>query len=190
MRSRRGHGSRRAVPPRPARRHTMPRPPVIFCSSGATAGGLRVFCSSGATAGGLRVFCSSGATAGGFTRPPGAVRTANLDPFGRSRNAGLVLVPRVAPGRQEGTRAGSALSSRHRRAVTVAAPATVSGEPFVHIGHWETGKAGREATTRKPGDLPAQSPNRWAGRPHGAAVRSGDIVTDAGRARCFSRLQA
>src|SRR5262245_61843818 len=38
MRIRRGHGSRRAVPPRPARRHTMPRLPVIFCSNRATAG--------------------------------------------------------------------------------------------------------------------------------------------------------
>ena len=34
----------------------------------------------------------------------------------------------------------------------------------VHEGHWETGKAGRRITTRKPGDLPAPSPNRWAGR--------------------------
>ena len=57
---------------------------------------------------------------------------------------------------------------------TVAAPATVSGEPVVRVSHWETGKAGRQAVTREPGDLPAQSPNRWAGEPHGAAVRSGD----------------
>src|SRR5665213_206 len=42
-------------------------------------------------------------------------------------------------------------------------------------GHWETGKAGRNwALTREPGDLPAQSPNRWTGRPYGAVFRSGD----------------
>src|SRR5215468_9088434 len=78
-----------------------------------------------------------------------------------------VLVPRVAPGRQEGTRVGLL-------AAAVAAPATVSGEPVVRIGHWETGKAGCQALTREPGDLPARSPNRWAEGPHGAAVRSGD----------------
>jgi len=56
----------------------------------------------------------------------------------------------------------------------VAAPATVSGEPASN-GHWETGKAWRNwATTREPGDLPAQSPNRWTGRPYGAVFRSGD----------------
>jgi hypothetical protein len=57
----------------------------------------------------------------------------------------------------------------------VAAPATVSGEPLVHNGHWETGKAGRAAKTREPGDLPARSPNRWTRGPYGAVFRSGDV---------------
>jgi len=64
-------------------------------------------------------------------------------------------------------------------AAAVAAPATVSGEPVVRVSHWETGKAGWQALTREPGDLPALSPNRWAEGPHGAAVRSGDATTDA-----------
>lgn len=62
---------------------------------------------------------------------------------------------------------------------SVAAPATVSGEPASY-GHWATGKAGRNwVTTREPGDLPAQSPNRWTGRPYGAVFRSGDINAGA-----------
>ena len=69
---------------------------------------------------------------------------------------------------------------------SVAAPATVSGESVVRISHWETGKAGRQATTREPGDLPAQSPNRWSEGPYGAAVRSGDITTDAKAVRDVS----
>src|SRR5262245_54482100 len=69
---------------------------------------------------------------------------------------------------------------------SVAAPATVSGEPVVRISHWETGKARREATTREPGDLPARSPNRWAEGPYGAAVRSGDTTTDAKAVRDVS----
>src|SRR5262249_18291451 len=64
-------------------------------------------------------------------------------------------------------------------AEAVAAPATVSGEPVVRVSHWETGKAGRQALTREPGDLPALSPNRWAEGPHGAAVPSGDAITGA-----------
>ena len=36
--------------------------------------------------------------------------------------------------------------------------------------------------TREPGDLPAQSPNRWTGRPYGAVFRSGD-----GKCRCEGR---
>ena len=64
----------------------------------------------------------------------------------------------------------------------MAAPATVSGEPASN-GHWETGKAGPQAVTREPGDLPAQSPNRWAGRSTGAAVRSGDMNRREGRVR-------
>ena len=64
-------------------------------------------------------------------------------------------------------------------AAAVAAPATVSGEPVVRVSHWETVKAGWQALTREPGDLPALSPNRWAEGPHGAAVRSGDATTDA-----------
>jgi hypothetical protein len=57
---------------------------------------------------------------------------------------------------------------------SVAAPATVSGESLVQNGHWATGKAGRAAGTREPGDLPARSPNRWTGSPYGAVFRSGD----------------
>ena len=56
---------------------------------------------------------------------------------------------------------------------SVAAPATVSGEPAS-----ATGKPGRlmhlRATTREPGDLPARSPNRWTRGPYGAVFRSGD----------------
>ena len=48
----------------------------------------------------------------------------------------------------------------------MAAPATVSGEPCVRVGHWETGKAGREALTRKPGDLPAQVTQPVGGAHH------------------------
>src|SRR5690606_3246129 len=57
---------------------------------------------------------------------------------------------------------------------SVAAPATVSGEPRPTrpLGNWE----GRtpKATTREPGDLPARSPNRWTRGPYGAVFRSGD----------------
>ena len=70
---------------------------------------------------------------------------------------------------------GGCTSIRLTSQQSVAAPATVSGEPASKrpLGNWE----GRtKATTREPGDLPAQSPNRWAGRPHGACFRSGDIV--------------
>jgi len=70
-------------------------------------------------------------------------------------------------------------------AAAVAASATVSGEPVVRVSHWETGKAGWQALTREPGDLPALSPNRWAEGPYGAAVRSGDAITDA-KARMVS----
>jgi porin len=37
----------------------------------------------------------------------------------------------------------------------VAAPATVSGEPFANTDHWATGKVEQEVTTREPGDLPS-----------------------------------
>ena len=50
------------------------------------------------------------------------------------------------------------------RPQAVAVPATVSGEPTFHSGHWATGKAERPATTRQPGDLPSQaSPGRRTG---------------------------
>src|SRR4029079_5814678 len=45
------------------------------------------------------------------------------------------------------------------------------------LGNWE-GRTNK-ATTREPGDLPAQSPNRWTGRPYGAVFRSGDGNADA-----------
>ncbi len=46
----------------------------------------------------------------------------------------------------------------------LAAPATVCGERAFNNGHWETGKAGRSATTRKPGDLLSQAlPDRHPG---------------------------
>ena len=112
---------------------------------------------------------------------PTPIASSNLDAFPRSRNAPTVLVPRVAPGRQEGTRARLPFA-----ASSVAAPATVSGEPVVRVSHWETGKAGRQATTREPGDLPAQSPNRWAEGPHGAAFRSGDRATERRPCEMFS----
>lgn len=40
--------------------------------------------------------------------------------------------------------------------------------------------------TREPGDLPARSPNRWAGSPYGAVFRSGDVDADAGPCEFFS----
>ena len=83
-----------------------------------------------------------------------------------------VLVPRTKSGDERGN--AEAAQSRQ----SVAAPATVSGEPRPTrpLGNWE----GRiEATTREPGDLPARSPNRWTGRPYGAVFRSGDVNAGA-----------
>ena len=55
-----------------------------------------------------------------------------------------------------------------------------SGMVGTSNSHWETGKAGRNwAMTREPGDLPAQSPNRWTGGPYGAVFRSGDVNAGA-----------
>ena len=90
--------------------------------------------------------------------------------------------PGVAPGRKEGTRAGCRWQLQ-----SVAAPATVSGEPVVRVSHWETGKAGRtgnDPRARRPASAVTQP---VGGGPHGAAVRSGDIDNRCeGRARCLS----
>ena len=67
----------------------------------------------------------------------------------------------------------------------MADPATVSGESASNKATGKLGRLDAKTTTRKPGDLPAQSPNRWAGAPHGAAFRSGDIVSDAEAVRNF-----
>ncbi len=84
-------------------------------------------------------------------------------------------------------RPGSKRNTEGRKVSSVAAPATVSGE--LASDFWPLGnREGRtQAVTREPGDLPAQSPNRWAGGPHGAAVRSGDMNRREGRVRTFSR---
>ena len=79
----------------------------------------------------------------------------------------LVLRSKAEDERRE---SGGRIDSR----ISGAAPATVSGEPLVQNGHWATGKAGRAAKTREPGDLPARSPNRWTRGPYGAVFRSGD----------------
>ena len=69
----------------------------------------------------------------------------------------------------------------------VAAPATVSGEPTPIPCHWETGKAGRKATTREPGDLPSivtlppDEGFRWVRISVGGDER--DLVTVAGISR-------
>src|SRR5262245_1155702 len=98
---------------------------------------------------------------------------ARLDLPTRSREHFTVLVPRVIPGTKEGTRTLQIRTFEfaeirgcprncERRALGPTRP----------LGNWE----GRttKAITREPGDLPAQSPNRWAGRPYGAVFRSGD----------------
>src|SRR4029453_754881 len=86
----------------------------------------------------------------------------------------MVLVPRGNSGDERGN-TDTSNSSITNSKKAVAAPATVSGEPKVQPGHWETGKAGpKKGGPREPGDLPARSPNRWTGRPYGAVFRSGD----------------
>jgi hypothetical protein len=68
------------------------------------------------------------------------LRIAALDQLESSRQHFNVLVPRVIPGTKEGTRATRIRVLEFEE--SVAAPATVSGEPQVQDGHWETGKAG------------------------------------------------
>ena len=68
------------------------------------------------------------------------LRIAALDQLESSRQHFNVLVPRVIPGTKEGTRATRIRVLEFEE--SVAAPATVSGEPQVQDGHWETGKVG------------------------------------------------
>ena len=83
---------------------------------------------------------------------------------------GSIDPARAAPQRSEVEGSSSASSVRvwpertkreHGRrasAQAVAAPATVSGEPSAEKDHWATGKVGKKATTREPGDLPSAVP--------------------------------
>jgi hypothetical protein len=96
-----------------------------------------------------------------------------LDSPRRSREHFTVLVPRVTSGTKEGTR------TRRIRAfefeVIRGCPRNCERRalgPLQPLGNWEGWTT--KATTREPGDLPAQSPNRWTGRPYGAVFRSGD----------------
>ncbi len=84
----------------------------------------------------------------------------------RGRRA-VLSPPRWFPrGDEEGTRCGCLASQ------SVAAPATVGGQPRSAPSHWETGKAGPTApASREPGDLPSLPPGaalsigvyRWRG---------------------------
>src|SRR5215471_134651 len=105
--------------------------------------------------------------------PCRSTQSAWLDLPTRSREHFTVLVPRVIPGTKEGTRTLRIRVSEfgeirgcprncERRALG----------PIRPLGNWE-GRTDR-AMTREPGDLPAQSPNRWTGCPYGAVFRSGD----------------
>src|SRR5262245_53431442 len=98
---------------------------------------------------------------------------ARLDLPTRSREHFTVLVPRVIPGTKEGTRTLQirALEFAGIRGCPRNCERRASG-PTRPLGNWE-GRTDK-ATTREPGDLPAQSPNRWTGRPYGAVFRSGD----------------
>src|SRR5262245_5750291 len=98
---------------------------------------------------------------------------ARLDLPTRSREHFTVLVPRVIPGTKEGTRTLQirAFEFAGIRGCPRNCERRASG-PKRPLGNWE-GRTDK-ATTREPGDLPAQSPNRWTGRPYGAVFRSGD----------------
>src|SRR5450755_4372841 len=92
-----------------------------------------------------------------------ALPVAALDSFAYSRGNFSVLVPRVNPGTKEGTR-DSAYSQR-----SVAAPATVSGEP---ASAWPLGN--REGRAQLSNDPRARRPASAVTQPvDGASIRSG-----------------
>ena len=102
----------------------------------------------------------------------------STEPWRRRRSRRLAWCPATPYKRPRrfprGTR-GNAVRSGGRRANAAAAPATVGGEPASVECHWVTGKAGRRAAIREPGDLPSKSsPSRWTGTASGADFRSGD----------------
>src|SRR5215470_481257 len=96
-----------------------------------------------------------------------------LDLLRRSREHFVVLVPRLTSGTKEGTRTRQirTLEFEGIRGCPRNCERRALG-PTRPLGNWE----GRttKATTREPGDLPVQSPNRWTGSPYGAVFRSGD----------------
>src|SRR5262245_45698947 len=110
---------------------------------------------------------------------------ARLDLPTRSREHFTVLVPRVIPGTKEGTRTLQirAFEFAGIRGCPRNCERRASG-PIRPLGNWE-GRTDR-ATTREPGDLPAQSPNRWTGCPYGAVFRSGDGNAGAKAVRATS----
>src|SRR5262245_63799930 len=86
----------------------------------------------------------------------------------------MVLVPRGNSGDERGNTDTSNSSTTNSKK-TVAAPATVSGEPKVQHGHWETGKAGPKR--RRPASQETCQhghPTGGRGGPYGAVFRSGD----------------
>ena len=107
-------------------------------------------------------------------------RTSRLDSAWASGDHFTVLVPRVRSGTKEGTR--TPFIRTHEIEANAFEFEAIRGcprncerralDPNRPLGHWE-GRISK-VTTREPGDLPAQSPNRWTGCPYGAVFRSGD----------------
>src|SRR5215471_6470892 len=117
--------------------------------------------------------------------PCRSTQSAWLDLPTRSREHFTVLVPRVIPGTKEGTRTLRirAFEFGEIRGCPRNCERRALG-PIRPLGNWE-GRTDR-ATTREPGDLPAQSPNRWTGCPYGAVFRSGDGNAGAKAVRATS----
>src|SRR5262245_15413783 len=107
-------------------------------------------------------------------------RTSHLDLAMASGEHFTVLVPRVRSGTKEGTR--TLFIRTHEIEANAFEFEAIRGcprncerralDPNRPLGNWE-GRISK-VTTREPGDLPAQSPNRWTGCPYGAVFRSGD----------------